>query len=263
MNDEHSSIAELVSLKNKTAIITGGANGIGRGIVLRLHEAGANVVVVDLQRDEAESVAADCNRRRPNSAAVVVADVSQRGDVEAVVATCIDRFNGIDILVNNAGIFPLKTLAELTDEIFDKVIGVNLRGVYLMTQEVVEKMRAQGRGGRIVNVTSIDALHPSMAGLAAYDGSKHGVWGFTKNVALEVAKDKIWVNAVAPGGVNTPGVAAMAGGAIDPQAIAKTVPAGRMGEPDDIARAVLFLASDLASYVHGSQLVVDGGKLLM
>jgi 2-deoxy-D-gluconate 3-dehydrogenase len=132
-------------------------------------------------------------------------------------------------------------------------------------------MKQQGKGGRIINITSIDALHPSMVGLAHYDASKHGVWGFTKNSALELAADKIWVNAIAPGGIQTPGVAAMQGQAgapagVDPKQAAKAflakIPMGRMGEPDEIGKAALFLASDLSSYMTGSQIVVDGGALL-
>ena len=121
-------------------------------------------------------------------------------------------------------------------------------------------MIEQGRGGRIVNITSIDALHPSMVGLAHYDASKHGAWGFTKNVALELAPHDIQVNAIAPGGITTPGT-----GEMDPEtmkAFETMIPMRRMGDPDDIARAALFLASDLASYMTGSQIVVDGGRLL-
>jgi 2-dehydro-3-deoxy-D-gluconate 5-dehydrogenase len=113
----------------------------------------------------------------------------------------------VDILVNNAGIFPFAPLSEMTEADFMRVIDVNLRGVFLCTRLAAERMIEQGRGGRIVNITSIDALHPSAAGLAHYDASKHGVWGFTKNVALELAEHGIWVNAIAPGGVATPGVA--------------------------------------------------------
>jgi 2-deoxy-D-gluconate 3-dehydrogenase len=129
----------------------------------------------------------------------------------------------------------------------------------------------RGRGGRIINVTSIDALHPSSPGLAPYDASEHGVWGFTKNVALELAPHRITVNAIAPGGIATPGAAHMADGlqphgGIDIEAVLQAfiarIPLGRMGEPDDIGRVALFLASDLAAYMTGSQVVVDGGALL-
>jgi 2-deoxy-D-gluconate 3-dehydrogenase len=125
-------------------------------------------------------------------------------------------------------------------------------------------------GGRIINITSIDALHPSMVGLAHYDASKHGLWGFTKNSALELAQHKIWVNAIAPGGIATPGVAAMQGG-VDPNsqeqkartvAFMAKIPMHRMGEPDEIGTVALFLASDMSNYMTGSQIVVDGGALL-
>ena len=121
-------------------------------------------------------------------------------------------------------------------------------------------MITQGRGGRIINITSIDALHPSMIGLAHYDASKHGAWGFTKNVALELARHGIWVNAIAPGGVKTPGV-----GNIDDDVMAgfeRVIPMHRVGDPDEIGRVALFLASELSSYMTGTQVVVDGGRLL-
>lgn len=256
------SLQDTIKLEGKTAIVTGGSVGIGAGIVERLHEAGANIVIADINQEAASTLANQLNAQRSNSVVAVAADISKPSDIDAVVKTAHDRFNGIDILVNNAGIFPFALIADLNEVTFDKIIAVNLRGLYLLTQHVVAVMREQGRGGKIVNITSIDAIHPSMAGLAAYDASKHAVWGFTKNIALELAKDNIQVNAVAPGGINTPGVAAMSGGSVDTEAFAKSVPLGRMGEPDDIAKAVIFLASDLASYVHGTQLVVDGGVLI-
>jgi 2-deoxy-D-gluconate 3-dehydrogenase len=146
---------------------------------------------------------------------------------------------------------------------FDRVVSVNLRGVFLCTREAALAMVEQGRGGAIVNVTSVDALHPSMVGLAHYDASKHGVWGFTKNVALELSPHGIRVNAVAPGGVLTEGVKEMGGDTAQAvEAFASRIPMHHMGDPDDIARAVLFLASPLSSYMTGAQIVVDGGVLL-
>ena len=145
---------------------------------------------------------------------------------------------------------------------------VNLEGVFLCTKYVSEQMKKQKKGGKIINVTSIDALHPSMVGLAHYDASKHGVWGFTKNVALELAPHKIWVNAIAPGGIATPGVAEMQKKTkiMDTvkmfKAFLERVPMHRAGEPDDIGKVALFLASDMSSYMTGSQIVVDGGALL-
>jgi 2-deoxy-D-gluconate 3-dehydrogenase len=135
--------------------------------------------------------------------------------------------------------------------------------VFLCTREAALAMVEQGRGGAIVNVTSIDALHPSMVGLAHYDASKHGVWGFTKNAALEMAPHGIRVNALAPGGVLTEGVQEMGAGTAEAiEAFSAAIPMGRMGDPDEIARAVLFLASPLSQYMTGSQVVVDGGRLL-
>jgi len=177
----------------------------------------------------------------------------------------------MDILVNNAGIYPSIPLFQMTFDDFDKILAVNLEGVFLTTKYASEKMIALGKGGRIINITSIDALHPSMVGLSAYDASKHGLWGFTKNAALELAPHKIWVNAIAPGGIATPGVAKLQSAApkeegVDPQkmieAFMAKIPMKRMGEPDDIGKVVLFLSSDMASYMTGSQIVVDGGALL-
>lgn len=260
---EKTPLTELISLQNKTAIVTGGAKGIGQAIARRLHEAGASVVIADLDEAAAHETADELARRREGSAYVVRCDVSKKEDVQAVVDAALREFGGIDILVNNAGIFPFATLDELTEELLDKIYAVNVRGVHLFTQLVARHMKETDRAGRIINVASIDALHPSGVGLAAYDASKHAVWGYTKNVALELASSGIVVNALAPGGVATPGVAALAGGSADDiKAQGSDVPMGRWGDPDEMARSVLFLASELATYMTGNIIVADGGKLL-
>jgi 2-deoxy-D-gluconate 3-dehydrogenase len=251
-------LTELIDLGGKTAIVTGGAMGIGRGIATRLHEAGANVMVADIADDEAAELAALLGER-VFSAHVDVADAAS---VEEMVRAAVERFGGIDLLVNNAGIFPFVPLAQMREADFTRVMDVNLRGVFLCTKAVADRMIEQGRGGRIINITSIDALHPSMVGLAHYDASKHGVWGFTKNVALELAQHGIWVNAIAPGGVLTPGVMAGAQAQEAATDVTQAIPMGRLADPDEIGRVALFLASDLASYMTGSQIVVDGGLLL-
>ncbi|HWK26080.1 MAG TPA: SDR family NAD(P)-dependent oxidoreductase [Solirubrobacter sp.] len=255
-------LAALFDLSGRTAIVTGAAAGIGRGIAARLYEAGANVVVADLQDEGAHAVADALLATRPDGALAVPADVSDPAAVSRLVAAAVERFGRIDILVNNAGIYPQAPFVDMPADLFRRVLDVNLTGVFLLTQAVVHRMIEQGDGGRIVNVTSIDALHPSMTGLAHYDASKHGLWGFTKNIALELAPHGILVNAVAPGGILTPGVAGddVPAGAMDE--FAKLIPMRRLGVPDDIARATLFLASDLASYMTGAQVVVDGGRLL-
>jgi 2-deoxy-D-gluconate 3-dehydrogenase len=177
----------------------------------------------------------------------------------------------VNILVNNAGVYPEIPLQQMSLSDFEKVLAINLNGVFLCTKYVSEQMIKQEKGGKIINITSIDALHPSSVGLAHYDASKHGVWGFTKNVALELAPYKIWVNAIAPGGILTPGVeklqqAMPVSAGIDMQKMLKEmiekIPMKRLGEPDDIGKVALFLASDLSSYMTGVQIVVDGGVLL-
>lgn len=262
-------LTDLLDLEGRTAIVTGGAMGIGLGIVERLAEAGASVVIGDTDLEAAETAAKELTQQHRSVRAMYV-DVGEPEDVRTLVANTIGWQGRVDILVNNAGIFPTMPVLDMSPEDFDRVIRTNLRGVFLCSREVALRMRDQEAGGRIINVTSVDALHPSAVGLAHYDASKHGVWGFTKNLALELAPHGIWVNAIAPGAIATPGVAAMqAGGAaagVDPQAILKAflakIPMARMGAPDDIARVALFLASDLASYITGAQFVVDGGVLL-
>lgn len=257
----------LLNLSGQTAIVTGGSLGIGYGISYRLAEAGANVVIAARNADEAKKSAGEISDQGFKVIAVPT-DVSVETDVIRLVNETVTSYGSIDILVNNAGIFPVNLLHDMSVEAFDQVIAVNLRGVFLTVKYVSEQMIKQGKGGNVINITSIDALHPSLAGLAHYDASKHGVWGFTKNVALELAKHNIRVNAVAPGGVITPGVAAMQSPGKEvalernPEPPKMDVPMGRMGVPDDIGKVVLFLASDMSSYMTGSQIVVDGGYLL-
>jgi 2-dehydro-3-deoxy-D-gluconate 5-dehydrogenase len=255
-------IADLVDLAGKTAIVTGASMGIGCGIAERLHEAGAAVLIADLDLAAGEAVAERLNQSRPGSVVALRTDVSRRADTDAMIAAAVDRFGGLDILVNNAGIYPFAPFLEVEAELFERVLRVNLIGVFNAMQAAARQMIAQGRGGKIINVSSIDALHPSMTGLAHYDASKHGVWGLTKNVALELAEHGIAVNALAPGAIATPG---SSGGAVDPEMLRATeqrIPMHRMGSPDDMACVALFLASDLSSYLTGSQIVADGGMLL-
>ncbi len=253
-------LAELIDLSGRTAIVTGAAMGIGLGIARRLHEAGASIVVADLDLIAAEDAAEALQVQRAHSALAAHGDISDPQSVELMVRDAVEVFGNVDILVNNAGIYPMVPLSELDLKTFQRVIEVNLTGLFLCTKAVSAQMIAQGKGGRIVNVTSIDALHPSMVGLAPYDASKHGAWGFTKNVALELAPHGIFVNAIAPGGIRTPGTGDM--DQADLEGFEAMIPMGRMGDPDDIGRAALFLASGLSSYMTGSQIVVDGGRLL-
>jgi len=255
---------ELLNLAGKSAIVTGGALGIGYGIVYRLAEAGAKVMVADLNEVEMNKVVADLAAKGWSVKGLKV-DVSNEEDVKNMVAKTVEAFGSVDVIVNNAGIYPSIPIMKMDKKDFEKVIAVNLEGVFLCTKYVAEQMIKQGNGGSIINVSSIDALHPSSVGLAHYDASKHGVWGFTKNSALELAPHKIWVNAIVPGGIATTGVKSMQG---KPEMekfmetfLAK-IPMHRMGDIDDIGKVALFLASDMSSYMTGSQIVVDGGVLL-
>jgi len=260
-------VAELFDLSGRTAIVTGGAKGIGEAIARRLAEAGADVVVADTDIESAERVASTI-RTNGQLARATECDVSNDSDRRAVVSFATTATGNIDILINNAGIFPFSPSLETSETLWDRVMNINLKGTFFLTQNVARAMAAAKRGGSIVNVSSIDGYHPT-GGLAHYDASKGGIEMLTRSLALEFAPLGIRVNAVAPGGVQTPGAAdimkTMAQGA-DIGAVQKAfdarIPLGRMGSPDDIARAVLFLSSAASSYVTGRSLVVDGGYLL-
>lgn len=263
-------VEKLLDLSGKTAIVTGGALGIGYGISYRLAEAGAQVVIANRTLEEGEKSAQKLSVKGWTAKAIRT-DVSVEEDVKQMVTQTVSLFGGVDILVNNAGIYPSIPLSQMTLQDFDSVLSINLKGVFLTTKYVSEQLIKQGKGGNIINVTSIDALHPSSVGLAHYDASKHGVWGFTKNVAVELAPYKIRVNAIAPGGIATEGVKKLQSSMKIPQGVDMNkvlesflakIPLKRMGEPDDIGKVALFLASDMSSYMTGSQIVVDGGVLL-
>ena len=257
-------IKQTINLTSKVAIVTGGAMGIGFGIVYRLAEAGASVLIADMDKVAADQASERLVAKGWNVSAVAV-DVSDAAQVQNMIEAAVKTFGSVDMLVNDAGIYPNTPVMQMREKEFDRILSINLKGVFLCSKAAAAQMIKQGNGGKIINITSVDALHPSMIGLAAYDASKHGLWGFTKNLALELAPHKIWVNAIAPGGVNTPGTGAdnmteETRKTIEPF-LAK-IPMRRLGEPDDIGKVALFLASDLSSYMTGSQIVVDGGVLL-
>ncbi len=243
--------------------------GIGFGIAKRFAESGASVLLVDL--NEAALVAA-ATKLKPVSAniAVLSLDVAQVGSGDAMVKACVEVFGGVDVIINNAGIFPQTPMLQMTPQMFDHVYEVNLRGLAFACQAAARQMIAQNTGGAIVNIGSIDSVHPSMVGLAAYDASKGGVLMFTRNFALEVAGERIRVNAILPGAIATEGTAApLAGSGMTEaqmkammQGVTNRIPMHRMGEPDDIAKAAVFLASSGSDYMTGASMVVDGGMLL-
>ena len=248
-------------------LVTGGAKGIGRGIAFRLAEGAANVLIADVDLAAAQH-AAEHLANAPGRPVAVRLDVSNESDCEAAVTRCVEEFGSLDILVNDAGVYPTSPVLEMTSEFFDRVLGINLRGLVFMCKAAGLQMVKQGRGGKIVNIASIDSVHPSFPGLAAYDASKGGVLSFTKNFALEMAPHHVTVNAIAPGGITTEGTSQSVVGMSKEQTDAMMagftarIPMGRMGEPDDIAKVAVFLASPAADYMTGALVVVDGGMLL-
>ena len=243
-----------IDLTGKTAFVTGSTRGIGHAIARALHAAGAKVAVVGRDRARAEAVAAELGDR----AAGVACDVAQADQVEAAIAAAERALGPIDILVNNAGLTRDNILLRLTDADWNAVLDANLKGAFHTTRAVIKGMMKR-RAGRIVNITSIVGLTGNK-GQANYAASKAGLIGFTKSVAKEYASRGVLANCVAPGFIETDMTAALPDEAR--ATLLQDIALGRLGRPEDVAGAVLFLASDLAGYVTGQVLVVDGGMVI-
>lgn len=250
--------------ENKVVIITGGAGGIGRAAAVRFASEGADVVVVDLpnsQLDEAVAAVDQVGGR----ALAVGADVTVAAEVEGYVAEAVRRFGGVDLLFNNAGIEGfIGSMLAYPEEIFDKVLAVNVKGVWLGMKAVAPAMRERG-GGAIVNTASVAGLRGTPT-IIAYGASKHAVVGMTRSAAVELARDKIRVNAVCPSPIETRMMRALERGinpdapeAVREQMMAR-MPLGRYGEPEEVAALVAYLCSDDASYITGGIYPVDGGS---
>lgn len=240
-------------LKGKTAIVTGAARGIGHAIATRLWQDGAQVVFADIDRDEVVQAVADISGGAGRARAITV-DVADRSSVEAMVGHTIDACGKVDILVNNAGIMDRMPFLEMTDEFWDRVHGINLRGAFLCGQAVAKQMIAQQSPGRIVNVASNSGIFGGR-GRAAYGASKAGLINLTQTMAIELAEYGINVNTVAPGPTKT--------GPHIPEepwpSVKDRMPLGRFGTPEEIAAVAAFLASDESSFVTGHVYAVDGG----
>jgi 3-oxoacyl-[acyl-carrier protein] reductase len=243
-----------VTVRGKVVLVTGASRGIGRAIAEALASAGATVVLG--ARDETKlAEAVDAIVTAGGSASAVPLDVCHRESVDTAMAAVLERHGRLDGLVNNAGITRDNLLLRMKAEEWEAVLSTNLTGVYHCTQAALRPMLKQ-RSGRIVNVTSVVGITGN-AGQANYAASKAGVIGFTKSVAREVASRTITVNAIAPGFIDTEMTAAMTDKARE--AVASSIPMGRVGKPEDVAGAALFLLSDAAAYVTGQVLGVDGG----
>jgi 3-oxoacyl-[acyl-carrier protein] reductase len=244
-------------LQNKVSIITGAAQGIGLATAVKFAQEGAIIVVCDIRQAGVDAAVAACQQQGAQAQGFVM-DVTNREQVDAVVAQVRERFGRIDVLVNNAGITQDARLVKMTEAQFDRVIDVNLRGVFHCAQAVAEGMTAQG-SGVILNASSVVGIYGNF-GQTNYAATKFGVIGFTKTWARELGAKGVRVNAVAPGFIKTPILASM------PEDVLKgmeaRVPLKRLGQPEEIANVYAFLASDEASYVNGAVIEVCGGMTI-
>jgi 3-oxoacyl-[acyl-carrier protein] reductase len=248
-------MATQFDFSGQTVLVTGGAQGIGRGIVEAFAASGAKVLIADLQLQPAQALARELEGKGCEAQALGI-DLADHAAIAALLAG-LER---LDILVHNAGYFPLTPFAEITPAILQRTLAVNLSALFWLTQGALPLFERQGRGCVLVT-SSVTGPRVAYPGLSHYAASKAGVNGFIRSAALELAKRKVRVNGVEPGMIRTPAMGNLGDGALSSD-IARGVPLGRLGEPEDIAGAMLFLASDAASYITGQTIIVDGGATL-
>lgn len=251
----------MADLANKVALITGATSGIGSDTAVLFAEQGAKVIISGRREKEGNDVLAQV-RKAGGEGIFVKTDVSKAADVEQLVKTTVDKYGRLDVAFNNAGIEGnWKPLTDLTEQDWDDVIDINLKGVWLCLKYEIQQMLRQATGGAIVNMSSVAGLMGTPAA-APYGASKHGVLSLTKTAALEVAKQKIRVNAVCPAVIGTPmGDRLFGAPEVQPMTVAMH-PIGRWGTPREVSEAVLFMCSDRSSFMTGHYIVLDGGFLV-
>jgi NAD(P)-dependent dehydrogenase (short-subunit alcohol dehydrogenase family) len=246
-------------LKNKIALITGAGTGIGRAIALAFAREGAQLALVGRRQERLESVAKEAGC----SPLVLAADVSKHGDIDGILADITSRLGGLNVLVNNAGILHIGTAEQITEEQWDETFSINVRGLWMLSRSVLPHLRKSG-GGSIINVASVLGINGAR-NRAAYASSKGATILLTKCMAIDHGHEKIRVNAICPSFVETDLTAEVIRMAADPEAVRRervsVHPAGRLGQPDDIAGMAVYLASDESAWVTGAALAVDGGYL--
>lgn len=247
-----------MSLHGKVAIVTGGNSGIGQAIVLALAGAGANVVIDYVCNPEATEALEKQVAALGDKAIGVEADVSKVADLERLVKAAVDAFGRVDVMVNNAGIETRTSVLDTTEDLYGKVLDINLKSAFFGTQLAAKQMIAQGGGGRIINITSVHEDWP-MPGNTAYCLSKGGMRMLTRTAGVELAPHGVTVVGVGPGAVDTPINKATVADPVKLKTLDAAIPIGRLAEPKEIAEVVAFLASDAASYITATTVFVDGG----
>lgn len=259
-------LSELMSLKGKLAIVTGATAGIGRGIAGRLAEAGADLIIISRTQEDLVKTAEELSRYNVEISTFAL-DLTKKESIDKLWEELADRLP--TVLVNNAGMYPFSEFLETSEELYHKVLNLNLNAVYWMCFHFIKKLKAAKKPGSIVNIGSIEAVLPLKEGLIHYGISKAGVVALTRGLARDYGKIGIRANAVLPGGIQTRGTNEKAkellklnlGLIKDAYNFNQRLPIGRLGKPDEVGRVVLFLVSDLSSYMTGATIPVDGGFL--
>lgn len=249
-----------MNLKGKIAVVTGGNSGIGAAIVLELAKQGANIVIDYIVHPETTDELEKKVIALGDQAIGVQADVSKVADLQKLVDAAVNKFNRLDVMINNAGVETRTSVLDTTEQQYEKVLNINLKSAFFGTQLAAKQMIKQGKGGRIINITSVHEDWP-MPGNIAYCLSKGGMRMLTRTAAVELAKYNILVTGIGPGAVATPiNLSTMK----DPKLLEKldaAIPLGRMAKPEEIASVVAFLASDAASYITATTIITDGGLM--